>query len=193
MNDCIVVYHKNMNDWIVVSHKNMNNCIVVYHENMKDCTIQSFMLWWLTTIQSFMFLWLTTILSFKFLWLTTMQSFMFLWLTTIQSFMFFWLATGQWFSLGPPVSSTNKTDCHNIAEILLKVALKYPKSIKSNRSGRCVQHYVIKFVSDLHQVGFPIGCWNCFDSVVFFIFRFIQQLDNITTTQLNCLFVLFVW
>jgi hypothetical protein len=33
------------------------------------------------------------------------------------------LATGQWFSLGTPVSSTNKTDCHDITEILLKVAL----------------------------------------------------------------------
>jgi hypothetical protein len=32
--------------------------------------------------------------------------------------------TGQWFSPGTPVTSTNnKTDCHNIAEILLKVAL----------------------------------------------------------------------
>ena len=30
-----------------------------------------------------------------------------------------WLATGQWFSLGTPVSSTNKTDHHNITEILL--------------------------------------------------------------------------
>jgi hypothetical protein len=30
------------------------------------------------------------------------------------------LATGQWFSL---VSSTNKIDCHDIAEILLKVVL----------------------------------------------------------------------
>jgi hypothetical protein len=29
-------------------------------------------------------------------------------------------ATGRWFS---PVSSTNKTACHDIAEILLKVAL----------------------------------------------------------------------
>jgi hypothetical protein len=28
--------------------------------------------------------------------------------------------TGQWFSPGPPVSSTNKTDCHDITEILLK-------------------------------------------------------------------------
>jgi hypothetical protein len=30
---------------------------------------------------------------------------------------------GQWFSPGIPVSSTNKTDNHDIAEILLKVAL----------------------------------------------------------------------
>ena len=30
---------------------------------------------------------------------------------------------GQWFSPGTPVSSTNKTDHHNITEILLKVAL----------------------------------------------------------------------
>jgi len=34
-----------------------------------------------------------------------------------------WLATGRWFSPGPPVSFTNKTDRHDIAEILLKVAL----------------------------------------------------------------------
>jgi hypothetical protein len=33
------------------------------------------------------------------------------------------LATGRWFSPGTPVSSTNKTDRHDIAEILLKVAL----------------------------------------------------------------------
>jgi hypothetical protein len=35
-----------------------------------------------------------------------------------------WLSAGLWFSPGAPVSSTNKTDCHNIAEILLKVVLK---------------------------------------------------------------------
>jgi hypothetical protein len=29
----------------------------------------------------------------------------------------------QWFSLGTLVSSTNKTDCHDVTEILLKVAL----------------------------------------------------------------------
>jgi len=30
---------------------------------------------------------------------------------------------GQWFSPGTPVSSTNKTDRHDVAEMLLKVAL----------------------------------------------------------------------
>ena len=30
---------------------------------------------------------------------------------------------GRWFSLGTPVSSTNKTDRHDITEILLKMAL----------------------------------------------------------------------
>jgi hypothetical protein len=34
-----------------------------------------------------------------------------------------WFATGRWFSRATPVSSNNKTDSHDIAEILLKVAL----------------------------------------------------------------------
>ena len=34
-----------------------------------------------------------------------------------------WLATGRWFSSGPTVSSTNKTDRHDITEIWFKVAL----------------------------------------------------------------------
>ena len=34
-----------------------------------------------------------------------------------------WLATGRWFSPDPPVSSTNKSDRHDITEILLKVVL----------------------------------------------------------------------
>jgi hypothetical protein len=34
-----------------------------------------------------------------------------------------WLVTGRYFSPDPPVSSTNKTDRHDIAAILLKVTL----------------------------------------------------------------------
>jgi hypothetical protein len=44
------------------------------------------------------------------------------------------LAQGRWFSPGTPASSTTKTGRHDIAEILLKVALKHQKSkIKSNQ------------------------------------------------------------
>ena len=41
------------------------------------------------------------------------------------------LAHGQWFSQGTPASSTTKTGRHDIAEILLKVALKHQNQIKS--------------------------------------------------------------
>jgi hypothetical protein len=43
--------------------------------------------------------------------------------TTLSDKVCMWLAADQGFSLGTPVSSTNKTDYHDIAEILLKVAL----------------------------------------------------------------------
>ena len=38
------------------------------------------------------------------------------------------VAHGRWFSPGTPASSTTKTGRHDIAEILLKVALKHQKS-----------------------------------------------------------------
>jgi hypothetical protein len=41
------------------------------------------------------------------------------------------LAHGRWFSSGTPASSTTKTDRHDKAEILLKVALNTINQIKS--------------------------------------------------------------
>jgi hypothetical protein len=41
------------------------------------------------------------------------------------------LAHGRWFSPGTPTSSTTKTGRHDIAEILLKVALNTINQIKS--------------------------------------------------------------
>ena len=49
------------------------------------------------------------------------------------------LAQGRWFSPGTPASSTTKTGRHDIAEILLKVALKHQK-IKSNQS-KTINHF----------------------------------------------------
>jgi hypothetical protein len=54
----------------------------------------------------------------------------------------------MWFSQGTLLSSTNKTDCHNITEILLKVALKHHnpylpmgKSWYLNRNLFSIPHY----------------------------------------------------
>jgi hypothetical protein len=47
------------------------------------------------------------------------------------------LAHGRWFS---PASSTTKTGRHDIAEILLKVALKHQKS-KSNLTLETILHF----------------------------------------------------
>jgi hypothetical protein len=43
------------------------------------------------------------------------------------------LAHGRWFSPGTPASSTTKTGRHDIAGILLKVALNTKNQIKSNQ------------------------------------------------------------
>ena len=51
-----------------------------------------------------------------------------------------WLTRGQWFSSGTPVSSTNNTDRHDIAEILSKVALN--TIIQPALIGYCLQFFV---------------------------------------------------
>ena len=58
-----------------------------------------------------------------------------------------WLATGQWFSQGPLVSSTNKTDHHDITEILLKVALNTIKqtNILSIDNQSKLRWHILKF------------------------------------------------
>jgi hypothetical protein len=48
-------------------------------------------------------------------------------------------AHGRWFSPGTPSSSTTKTGCHDIAEILLKVALSTKK------------------INQIHELHFDIG------------------------------------
>jgi len=48
-----------------------------------------------------------------------------------------WFVTGWWFSPGSPVSSTDKTDRHNITEILLKVSLNTIKQTNKHKSLIC--------------------------------------------------------
>ena len=64
-----------------------------------------------------------------------------------------WHGTGHWFSPGPSVSCTNKTDRHNITGVLLKVAL-------SNIIFFCLSSTIIWFNVGMY---FPIIylLWTC--------------------------------
>jgi len=64
-----------------------------------------------------------------------------------------WLAAGRWFSPGIPVSSTNKTDRHDITEMLLKVALNTIKLTNQLCMSPC---YVDKWSN------WVIGVWHHF-------------------------------
>jgi hypothetical protein len=65
-----------------------------------------------------------------------------------------WLATGRWFSPGPSVSSTNKTDRHDITEIFLKVALNTIKQTNINDSdwNNCVLLVLCEFGCDICNI-----------------------------------------
>jgi hypothetical protein len=54
------------------------------------------------------------------------------------------LAQGRWFSPGTPASSTTKTGCHDIAEILLKVALNIKNQIN--------HHYIVHPHRIIYQI-----------------------------------------
>jgi hypothetical protein len=66
------------------------------------------------------------------------------------------LATGLWFSLGPPVSSTNKTDHHDITEILLKVVLNTIK--QTNKQTYIWYRIHLFFFRWIHIYDYSIEC-----------------------------------
>jgi len=76
------------------------------------------------------------------------------------------LAHGRLFSPHTPASSTTKTGRHDIAEILLKVAIKHQKSNQINSCSKIVQ-------SEHCVCWIMIGCfvragtWNFYSSVLF--------------------------
>ena len=58
-----------------------------------------------------------------------------------------WLVAGGWFSLGTLVSSTNKTDRHDIAEILLKLFVKHANQNAIRSSSITWRHTFFTFLN----------------------------------------------
>ena len=54
------------------------------------------------------------------------------------------LAQDRWFSPCTPASSTTKTGCHDIAEILLKVALIHQKSNQNHK----LQYFIYQYIQE---------------------------------------------
>ena len=63
-----------------------------------------------------------------------------------------WLATGRWFSPGTLVSSTDKTNCHDITEVLFKMALN------AKTLTLIFYHFQIHFINIFFNL-FPDESW----------------------------------
>ena len=90
-----------------------------------------------------------------------------------------WLATGQWFSPGTPVSSTNKTDHHDITEILLKVALNIIK--QTNIQYQIMTTYILP-TNMMYNIKKMI-IWYCIHIMVFNYIHIIRS--NLYNKALN--------
>ena len=87
--------------------------------------------------------------------------------TTLCDKVFQWLATGRWYSPNTIVSSTNKTDHHNITEILLKAVL-ITITLTRDFFFRCQVYSTLQSDSTQVRITITLTTVTCDRSVVFF-------------------------
>jgi hypothetical protein len=63
-------------------------------------------------------------------------------------------ATGRWFSPGTTVFSTNKTNRHDITELLLKVALNTINQTKPNQTKSSLNTFISVLITSLASSNF---------------------------------------
>ena len=73
--------------------------------------------------------------------------------TTLSDKVCQWLVIGRWFSPGPPVSSTIKTDRHDITAILLKVALNTIKQANKQANKQTNKQNLFSIMTNLFLTG----------------------------------------
>ena len=95
-----------------------------------------------------------------------------------------WLASGRSFSSGTPVSSTNKTDCHDITEILLKVDLNtITLSYPTLNNAMIIKTYVL-LPQSKHNFSYPAyALWLCCSKKSKNIWLWTYQMNVIPETR----------
>jgi hypothetical protein len=93
--------------------------------------------------------------------------------TTLCDNVCLWLASGRWFSSGPPVSSSTKSDCHDIADIPRNKAKSklYVPAPSRELDFQPHKWWVFLFYSDF----FPDMDWILKKSLLRFIFIIINE------------------
>ena len=95
--------------------------------------------------------------------------------TTLCDKVYRWLATSWWFSPDTLVSSTNKTDRHDITEILLKVELNTIKPTNQSRFWFSIQSVSFFFLSlSFDHSVFPSSIY-----VLWLAIRYLQTFLNL--------------
>jgi hypothetical protein len=95
------------------------------------------------------------------------------------------LAHGRWFSLGTPTSSTTKHGDHDIAEILMKVALKHQKSNEWSFDrilfiSRFKQYIALSFITIMQSFTIMWLYYSTFFVIWHDVWYFIATLSNIS-------------
>ena len=122
------------------------------------------------------------------------------WLTAASDKVYQLLAHGWWLS---PASSTTKTGRHDIAEMLLKVALKHQKSIKSISIPLSLKHTFICWTEKklwkrkknhtiywLHKFSGKHNVPTVYERKTYILFMYITYLKKMTFKLLHNLYII---
>ena len=99
--------------------------------------------------------------------------------------------TGRWFSPGPLASSTNKTDCQDITEILLKVTFKHKKNTQTYFTSTSTYSYDIFPLSVLFH--FLSSIFQFWTDIFFFIWSHLLVWRVHTRTLITDLYLHYLY
>ena len=98
-----------------------------------------------------------------------------------------WLAAGPWFSPRTPVSATNKLDCHDITEILLKVVLN---TITQTPLWLFILFIAVELLTINIWTFYNLPCLQLLRKGSHFIFRYIVRHSCMISNNIHMTYIL---